>query len=146
TLRPDGVIVLAETIARQTQRLYGLIDPKHISPKLYKKWVKAEEAIYHDSTNPMVNWDAKDIALLFEKHHLHPQFQIDSIQTELQITVSLLDRWFTPNPDRPSYIDQISHHLSESELETIRDVFYRFLKNQSVNWAGTIGFYQATHS
>jgi len=57
-LRADGVIVLAETVPRHTQRLYRLLNPA-VDIDLYQRLVVAEEAIYNAS-EPMVNWDADD--------------------------------------------------------------------------------------
>lgn len=60
-LRQSGVLVLAETIPRHTQRLYRLLDPKKLDGDLYERLVAAEEAIYASSSDPMVNWDADDL-------------------------------------------------------------------------------------
>jgi putative ATPase len=143
-LQPGGVIVLAETITRQTQRLYQLIESDRVGTKLYQKWIKAEEAIYQDSQNPMVNWDAIALATQLQAQGLKVELQIESIQTQLNMTAALLDRWFTSNPDRPSYAEQIAHTLSESEVTQIQNVIISVLKNQIVNWNGAIGFYRIT--
>jgi putative ATPase len=45
-LQPSGVLVLAETIPRYTQRLYRLLDSSKLNADLYQRLVAAEEAIY----------------------------------------------------------------------------------------------------
>ncbi|WP_390883405.1 AAA family ATPase [Kovacikia minuta] len=60
-LHPNGAITLAETIPRHAQRLYRLLDPTWLSSRLYQKLVQAEEMIYHQAAEPMVNWDIEDL-------------------------------------------------------------------------------------
>lgn len=141
-LRSDGFIVLAETIPRHTQRLYRLLNPDDFSKKLYKRLVSAEEEIYQNPTNSMVNWDENDVLALLQSQNLRVKLHLEHTQTELQITPSLLDRWFNTGQERPSYADQLSESLSSTELSTVRDIFIKTLKNKAVMWAGTIGFYQ----
>jgi putative ATPase len=144
-LRADGVMVLAETIVQNTQRLYRFIHSDTLSSRIYQKLIKAEEAIYHNSTNAMVNWQPDELLTSLQKADFITKLHIERTKTELQITEKVLDRWFTSNPDRPSYADQLASSLSETDLAKIRDVFYKLLKNQIVQWEGAIGFYQITH-
>ena len=44
-LSGDGVLVLAETIPRHTQRLYDLLQPALLSSELFERLKLAEEAI-----------------------------------------------------------------------------------------------------
>ena len=61
-LSAAGVISLAETVPSHTQRLYKLVDLATLGSDLAERVVKAEEAIYSQSDDPMVNWDEEDLA------------------------------------------------------------------------------------
>ncbi len=65
-LNQSGVLVLAETISRHTQRLYRLPHSTKLNADLYERLVQAEEAIYADALDPMVNWDVEDLRVAFE--------------------------------------------------------------------------------
>jgi putative ATPase len=54
-LQQTGVLVLAETVPRHTQRLYRLLEKSKLDADLYQRLVAAEEAIYTDKLDPMVN-------------------------------------------------------------------------------------------
>jgi putative ATPase len=142
-LQPDGLIVLAETIPRHTQRLYRLVDPAWFNAKLYKRLVKAEESIYTDKDDVFVNWDEKDLSTIFRTNKLTCEVQIEPIQTEMRITPTTLKRWFNSGKERPSYGDRLAQVLSEAELEAVREGFAR-LSHQSVQWVGTIAFIRAS--
>lgn len=142
-LHSDGKIVLAETLPRQTQRLYQLLDADQFDTKIYKKLVKAEEAIYQNSADLMVNWDVEDLRLWFTTAGLSFDVQIEHTQADIRITPALLDRWFSPGGDRPSYADHLAQSLSQSEIQKVRAVFTRMLRHQVVQWTGAIAFIQA---
>jgi putative ATPase len=139
-LRPDGMLVLAETIPRQTQRLYELIDTQKVTAKIYKRWVKAEEAIYHNSADAMVNWDGEELRSLFHAAGLTAEVQIEATETDLQITPTLLERWFRTGSERPSYGDHLASVLTAAELATVQNIFQKTLVNQRVKWRGAIVF------
>jgi putative ATPase len=139
-LRPDGVLVLAETIPRQTQRLYELIDAQKMTAKIYKRLVKAEEAIYHNTEDAMVNWDGDELRSLFQSAGLTAEVQIETTETDLQITPTLLERWFKTGNERPSYGDHLAAELTAAELATVQSIFQKTLVNQRVKWRGAIAF------
>ena len=60
-LAPDGLISLADRVPRHTQRLHALIDWGEVDEELHKRVVAAEEAIYADADDPLVNWDIGDL-------------------------------------------------------------------------------------
>ncbi|HEY9657569.1 MAG TPA: hypothetical protein V6C65_03830, partial [Allocoleopsis sp.] len=140
-LRQAGAIVLAETVPYHTQRLYRLLESEWVSSRLYKRWVKAEEALYHNSADPMVNWQVKDLLAISEAVGLKATVQVEQTQTKLQITAQVLDRWFNGGQTRPSYRDHLAQSLTEAEIATLRDTFTRHLLSQTVIWEGTIAFY-----
>ncbi|MGJ3245342.1 MAG: AAA family ATPase [Elainellaceae cyanobacterium] len=143
-LQPDGRVVLAESIPRHTQRLYQLIDAQSsLGSRLSKKLINAEEAIYQDADDPMVNWDADDLNHLFEAAGFQSTIRVEHTQTATRITPTLLARWFGTGHNRPSYGDRLSDSLTTAELETIAEVFTKQLAHQIVQWNGAIGLIAA---
>jgi putative ATPase len=143
-LRPDGILVLSETIPRQTQRLYELIDAQKMTAKLYKRLVKAEESIYRNPEDARVNWDGDELRSLFQAAGLTANVQVETTQIDLQITPNLLERWFQKGSERLSYSDHLATVLNAEELETVQNIFRKTLLQQSVKWRGAIAFCQVS--
>ncbi|MEM9218206.1 MAG: AAA family ATPase [Cyanobacteria bacterium P01_F01_bin.150] len=139
-LQSDGAIALTETIPCHTQRLYKLVDAASFSKRLYKDLVKAEESIYKDDTDPMVNWSEDDLLPLFTSAGLKANLKVDQTSTLLPITAKTLKRWFAQGQEKPSYGDRLSAVLSAKDMEKIRQVYTQQLQGQSVMWKGAIAF------
>jgi len=136
-LRPGGRLSLAETVVREAQRLYDLVDLSVLDPDLRRRLVESEEAIYADPEDPLVNWTAEDLrgaveAAGYRDVHLEEEVQ----EGEMLVTASTLDRWFGPDPDagRPSYASRLLRHLSAGELSEVEGLFRRQLGGQAVPW------------
>lgn len=142
-LGTEGVIVLAETVARQTQRLYRFLESKKLDKDLFDRIVIAEEAIYTESSDPMVNWDVEDLRDAFEAANLVVEVQKERIPTQMHITPALLERWFADPGNRPTYATRLAEKLSPEEVVVVKDLFSRYLLNQTVTWETTIAFVQA---
>ncbi|MEP0912838.1 AAA family ATPase [Leptolyngbya sp. GB1-A1] len=151
-LRSNGRIVLAETLSYETQRLYELVDARQfpqgnrsqVKSDLWQRWIEAEEAIYQDGTDPMVNWREADLLAWFAAAGLQPTLQREVSQTDLHVTADLLDRWFRPGQTRPSYVDRLARSLSSQEQFLIQQLLTQTLKNQTVQWRSAIVFVQAS--
>jgi putative ATPase len=145
-LQPTGALILVENLPQQSQRLYALLDPAWLSAKLYKRLVAAEEKIYTQKLEPRFAWDVDDLQAACEAAQLSTTIQLEPVQTELLITPTLLDRWFSQTTTFPvSYATHLSHSLSEPEIKIVQEAFNRHLCNQTVSWASTIAFLQAHH-
>jgi putative ATPase len=142
-LRHGGAIVLAETVARHTQRLYRLLDKTKLDADLYQRLVAAEEAIYSNASDPLVNWDAEDLREVFASAGLVAEVKEERSPSELHITTALLERWFAATGDRPTYAAYLAQLLSAEEVGIVKDLFNRYLLNQTVSWSSTIAFIQA---
>jgi putative ATPase len=145
-LRPSGVLVLAETVPRHTQRLYHLVDRAKLNLDLYERLVAAEEAIYTSKSDPMVNWDVEDLKLAFETAGLVVEVINERTSSKLHITSILLERWFAPTnskKERPTYAQHLARFLKRAELKTVQDLFTRCLLNQTVGWSNTTAFVRA---
>ncbi len=141
----SGVLVLAETIPRHTQRLYRLLDPTKLDTDLYERLVAAEEAIYADESDPMVNWDADELRVAFEAAGWVVEVTTERSSTQMHITPALLERWFitTATTERLTYAQRLTRLLKEAEIRAVQDFFTRSLLHQTVTWLNTIAFVQA---
>lgn len=143
-LAEEGALLLAETIPHEHQRLYTLADKQHLTNRLYKKWVKAEEWIYNNPDNTWMNWTVEQLQTTLQSIGLSVSLRVEPTQTQLRITPALLDRWFRSGSDRPSYVDYLSQHLTSSEIATLQDHLRLSLNDQTVSWKGAIAFVKAS--
>ncbi|MFN3980444.1 MAG: AAA family ATPase, partial [Caldilinea sp.] len=134
-LAPGGVISLAERVPRHTQRLYALVDSRELAADVVERWRQAEEAIYADAADPLVNWDETDLSDALSATGLTVTMQSEVEETETPITAAMIERWFTPvNSGRPAYIDRLAMLLTGDEIAQIKKLFERQLTGQSVPW------------
>jgi len=140
-LAVDGLVCLAERIPRHTQRLHQLVDLSSLAKKLVARIVQAEETIYNDPADPLVNWDGDDLVKLFESAGFTVTANVEEERSDVQVTPGVLERWFAPsNSARPSYADRLAAQLNAEEVAQVRALFERQLLNQVVSWTGTIIF------
>jgi len=143
-LAENGILSLAERISRHTQRLYQLVDLTGLDKNLVERIIQAEEAIYNDASDPLVNWDVEDLVKLFEDAGLTVVTQTEEETTELQVTPGVIERWFAPSPtSRPSYGERLATQLSASEIKQLRARFAQQLLNQVVSWRGRLVYLTA---
>jgi putative ATPase len=135
-LAPDGRIALLQTIPRHTQRLYELVEWPDAA--LRQKVAAAEETIYHDESDPLVNWDEHDLAAALQAAGLDVQMTVETQTEQRRITADYLARWF---PDDDAYQAKASYAqrlleggLSDGEVEEVRRVYGRRLQDQIVTW------------
>ena len=132
---PDGAISLAERIPRHTQRLYRLVNLTELGEELARRVVAAEEAIYSRDDDPLVSWDADDLAALWAATGLRAEVTTEPESAEVRVTAGLLARWFAPSgDDRPSYAQHLVAQVSAAEIERVAALFQRQLLNQTVDW------------
>ncbi|MBR4369934.1 MAG: AAA family ATPase, partial [Victivallales bacterium] len=93
----DGNIALAENIARHTQRLAALLQEHG------QEWLprirQAEDDIYANPDDPLVNWDEKTLASYFENAgHSVKNIELQSFTREIIISSAQLQHWFDNAP------------------------------------------------
>ena len=144
-LYPGGVVSLAEAIPRHAQRLYNLFDRALLDDDLVQRWVTAEEAIYADPGDPMVNWDADDLQAAFEAAGFGSvRVRVEQGTTEVQITSALLARWFAVPQDvssddrRPSYAQRLLAYLTPEEVVQLQTLLEQSLGGQVVTWSSSV--------
>ncbi len=140
-LAPHGVVSLAERIPRAAQRLYALFGPGLLAPDLMERWRLAEEAIYADANDPLVNWDERTLQAALEAAGMKVSLQLEVEESETLITPAMVQRWFTPSVGgRPAYAERLAALLSSDEIAQIRALFERQLLGQAVAWRSRIAF------
>ena len=145
---PSGAIALAERVPRHTQRLYQLLDLSKLSAEIVERLQQAEEAIYADVDDPLVNWHESDLAAFFEGVGCAVQSAIEAERNNLLINEALLNRWFAQETKaegkaKPSYAQRLQSHLSTEELELVRHEFELQLTNQTVEWQSKTVYLEA---
>jgi putative ATPase len=140
----DGMMLFAETVPRHTQRLYKYLNAEQLGIRLYNKLIKAEEAIYKNTTDPMVNWDIEDLNGLFKAQNWSAQIQLESTAMDVYLTPEHWQRWFAPGQQRPSYGDHLSQSLSTPEITRVRQAFAQHCTHQTVAWQTAIAFIKAS--
>jgi putative ATPase len=141
-----GRLSLAEAVPRQAQRLYRLVDLSSLDEDLRQRIVAAEEAIYADPHDPMVNWDIPDLEAAFKAAGLSDvQLQEETLDTQQHISSEHLARWFGTGGDRGrlTYAQHLGRHISAPELAQVRALFERQLQNQAVAWTSRIVYLSA---
>jgi len=145
SLVPGGRVSLAETVSCRAQRLHQLVDLDDLDPDLRERAVQAEEAIYADPDNPLVNWDAADLEDLFAAAgFVHIRAQTETGHASRRITPQQLGHWFNPGGEkRHTYASHLRQRLDEEEVRQMRRLFERELTNQTVPWSSTQVFLTA---
>ena len=147
-LHPDGRIAFIQTLPRHTQRLYELVD-WHGRESLRDKVAAAEEAIYHDETDPLVNWDETDWETAVYEAGLTGQIITERQTEQRRITPVHLSRWFpdeTVYQVKPAYGPRLlAGGLSVAEVGEVKEVYGRQLKNQTVTWQTVVAYILATN-
>jgi putative ATPase len=142
-LRPEGRVVLAETVTRRTQRLSALLRPEWLEKSLLERLQQAEDVMFTDENDPMVNWDVDDLIGWGEASGFDVQSSTERWETEICLTPAVLERWFATDLPRPSYAQRLSGTLAKEELLLLRSLFERRL-HQMIAWKTTTVFVRLT--
>jgi putative ATPase len=137
-----GRLVLAETVPRHTQRFYRLLEAHPLDNQLYKRLMSAEEAIYDDGSDSMLNWDVDDLEEAFKSAGLQADVIVEQNLTQMHINKHFLERLFTNSNNRLSYAQRLGQNLTPEELEKVKAIFAQYLLNQTILWENTIAFIQ----
>ena len=143
-LQPGGRLSLAETVVRHSQRLYDLVDLSSLGDDLRQRVVEAEEAIYADGGDPLVNWDADELAGRAGSRRLwgdcRPGGDARGRDAGQPGDAGPLVRRRTPSGQRPSYAQHLLRRLTADELAEVGALFHRQLAGQTVPWRTRIVF------
>jgi putative ATPase len=141
-LRSGGQISLAEVVPSMGMRLSELLKLESEDEAFRRKLAKAEEMIYTDPANPLVNWSAEDFCGLVED----AGFKILNRDTQRftdsrTIRSEDIERWFAPQSG--SYATQASAMLSSAEIERLRKICTDQLTGRELDWQYTVLFLSA---
>ena len=145
-LGEGGRLSLAEVLPRRAQRLYQLVDLSPLDEALRQRLIAAEEAIYADPDDPMVNWEAADLETALQEAGLSEvQVEIEKQVIQRHIGAEQLARWFGPDSGRgrPSYARRLSQHLSAEELAQVQALYTNQLRDRAVAWTSSIAYLSA---
>jgi putative ATPase len=145
-LGKDGRFTFSQSIPRHSQRLYQLVDWSGTKASLHKKVAAAEETIYAQMDDPLVNWDETDLQAALEAASLSVQIQVERQVENRRITADHLDRWFpkAETGERPSYAQHLREAgLKPTEYEQVVQLYQRQLLNQTVAWHSTFALVMA---
>ena len=143
-LKSGGRLVLAEIVPRHTQRLSRLVDLSSLGDAPAERVAAAEEMIYADSTDPMVNWDAADLsALLKNAGFANVEVKLDTLTSDRHIGAGQIRRWFAaePQPERVTFAQHLQRQgVGMEELSRLKQLFEQQLQEQVVAWQSTIAY------
>ena len=141
-LGPHGKIVIAESVPARGQRLSHLLDSTQIDSGLYQQLSEAEETLYSDPKDSMVNWDVSNLQQYFNTAKLNCEIETVTFQTQVAIAPPLLERWLGSTEKYHQLLT--AQGLNLREIERIRQHFTHQLVNQTVTWHRSIAFVHAT--
>jgi putative ATPase len=142
-LRSGGRLSLVEAVVRHAQRLYQLVDLSSLAGDLGRRLIDAEEQIYDDLDDPLVNWDAADLRHALEAAGFEGvSVALEEDTAEVLVGLTTLSRWFETesNRGRPSYAQHLLRQITAAELAEVRALFQRQLSGQIVLWRSHLAF------
>jgi putative ATPase len=141
-LSPEGQLIICETIPREAQRIYALAPVVGALPEdLAAKLQSAEETIYADDQDALVNWGEPELrhwaqAAGFATCRTETWTQ----KTHQKLSTAQLDRWFSQSGigTRPSYLQHLQKSLSQDEVQEVERIFRARLSGQMVEWTSSL--------
>jgi putative ATPase len=131
----NGRFCLIQTIPKRGQRLYKLVDWSGESKPLAKKVAQAEELIYADANDPLVNWDESDLQVGLEAAGFgNITIQLEREKSQRRITAVHLARWFGDSGNGTYGQRLLDGGLNEKEAAKVATLYRRQLQEQIVGW------------
>ncbi len=141
-LRAGGRLALAEIIPKHTQRLYKLVDLSALPADLRERLAAAEEAIYDNPDDPMVNWDEVDLKSILEEAGLTTvEVTFEMTTAQQAINSGQLERWFSLEitGDRPTFAQHLADKtMTPQEIGQLKRIFEQQLAEQVVTWQSAV--------
>ena len=134
---PNSRLALAQTIPQRGQRLYQLVPWPADLASLYQQVAAAEEAIYANPNDDLVNWNEQDLAQLFVAAGWQDAgLQLETQTEQRRITAGQVDRWFGEGENgRLSYAQQLQQGgVTVEGIKQVEQLYRRQLQGQVVGW------------
>jgi putative ATPase len=146
-LRPGALISLAEIVPSQGTRLSDLLDLQSENEEFRYKLGQAEDAIYSNPNNSLVNWNAEDFCSLVES----AGFRVLSgesrrLADNRTVRTEDIERWLVKGKQSEhtgNYASLASKILSAAELKHLRQICLGQLSGREVDWQSTVLFVTA---
>ena len=142
-LKAGGILSLAETVVKQAQRLYELVDLSTLGDDLSQRVREAEEQIYAAPDMPLVNWLPADLqgaveTAGFENAGIGEQAQ----EADVLVSPETIGHWFATEEyrERPSYAQHLLRNMTAEELAQVRALYEQQLAGQTVRWRTRVAF------
>lgn len=150
-LKQGGRLALVEIVPRHTQRLHALADLSALPDELVTRIVAAEEAIYANEEDAMVNWQAEALAGIFEQAGLtQVEVRTETVISQRRIEPEQIERWFAQETQssRPTFAQHLLKRkpglgITPAELADLIRIFTQQLAGQVVSWHSTIAYVAA---
>ncbi len=143
-LGADGVLVLAETVASQGQRVTSLFKDFKIDKRVIDILVNAESELFGDGSDPMVSWTVSTLEqglLLIDGISVAVSSLTDL--SKRRIVPQEIDYWFrtTDRTGRLSLGDRINDDSALSELKKAAHAAYDY---REIAWKSVTAFIKIT--
>ena len=116
--------------------------------KLRDRVLAAEETIYSDPADPLVNWDERDLAAALEAAGLVDiRVTVEEQTEERLITEAHIGRWFGAGSagGRPSYRERLlAGGLTSEEAGEVEKLFRSQLSEQAAGWKNRLAWLTGT--
>jgi putative ATPase len=134
---PGGALALAETVPSEGQRLSSLASMWKVDEEILRSLARAEEELFSDALDPMVNWTALSLEQELGKI-TEVTVTVTRLEDMIQRRVSAgdIDSWLrtTDGKGRLSLGDRIARIGGEEKLSELRILMHRKLDFQEVQW------------
>lgn len=135
----NGRLCFSQNIPQRGQRLYELVDWQEHTESFYNKVKMAEEAIYNDLNDDLVNWNEGMVQTgVAEAGFTQIDVTLLRLQQEQRIDSAQIDRWFstkTSDNGRLSYGQRLREEgLHKKEVTAVATLYRKQLLNQTVAW------------
>jgi putative ATPase len=146
-LGADGRMVLAEAVPKLGQRLSALLKFKDARSNVASRFVSAEEELFSDKEDPLVNWDAESLAKDLETIPTLVVRVFSSIANpKTRVLPANVDFWFRPSGDnhRKSLGARLAAFFDEREISDLKKMLHEQLDNQDVPWKTATAYFKIT--
>jgi len=136
-LSPAGICALAETVPSEGQRLSAAVAFPSRKSSLVRRFKEAEESLFADPNDPMVNWTPESLAVALEKDNAtHVRRQDVTRTVSRRIMPQDIDFWLrkAESGARKSLGDHLRERFDEKEMKEIASLLHAQLDNRDIPW------------
>jgi len=146
----DGSICLAEVIPSKGQRLNQLLEWPDEDHELHQRVIAAEERIFADADDSLVNWGQHDLETMFQKAGFdNVTVAANVVVEERRIGAQMLERWFAYSESksmRSSYGGRLAEFgFSAADLMRVEQIYRDRLAGRRVQWEIQIAYVKASN-